>query len=58
VALSALAFMADLWTRSSGPLSSLPDPSISRSVAYLGAVLAMVLLGAVLVLHGRRHSRG
>ena len=58
VALSALAFTADLWTRSSGPLSSLPDPSISRSVAYLGAVLAMALLGVVVVLYRRRRSAG
>ena len=42
----ALAFTADLWTRSSGRLFLPADPSISRSVAYLGAVLAMALLAS------------
>jgi hypothetical protein len=51
VGLSALAYMANLWTRNS---DSLPDPAISRSAAYLLALLAMAVV--VLAVHGRRRS--
>lgn len=57
VALSALAFMTDLWTRSSGPLSDLPDPDVSRSTVYVSALVAMSVLGATVVVLRRRRLR-
>lgn len=56
VVLSALAFVTDLWLRSSGPRSNLPDPGVSRSVAYSLALVAIGALAVVLVLAYRRRS--
>jgi hypothetical protein len=58
VGMSAPTFMADLWTRSSGPLSGLPDPGISRSVAYLVALVGMAVLIVALLVYRRRRLGG
>ena len=58
VALSAAAFVTDLWTRSSGPLNGLPDPDITRSALYVSVLAAMAALAAVVVALHRRSTGG
>ena len=57
IGLSGLAYATDLWTRSSGPLSTLPELSVSRAAAYSLALLAMGLVAVVLV-GAHRHRVG
>ena len=49
IGLSGLAYATDLWTRSSGALSTLPEVSVSRVAAYSLALGAMGLVAVVLV---------
>lgn len=58
IGVSALAFLADLWVRSSGQGSTLPDLGVSRSAVFSIAVLALAAVAGLVTVGYRRSAPG